>query len=276
MSFVIANGKVLAKKDAELTDFLWENPFILSQKVWFGFGGIPLLQENIKSLKDQLATFNQPLPELFDKPRELFRLCKRILNKNKFYRSGHLTIQLFISPKKIDTLISSTASTEFDFPFSTKGVLCDFSDYPKNSLFDLGQYGCHNSHLWNSAKAQKIDTIFNGLILTNEKEVLCEGIGSNIFMLKGNTLYTPSLKTGCFKDTLRPIVFEQAKLMSLKVTESAELKKQHLMEMDEVFFASEANGIQWMQGIGNKRFVHQYSDLIHENINIYLKNRCTE
>jgi hypothetical protein len=46
--------------------------------------------------------------------------------------------------------------------------------------------------------------------------------------------------------------------------------------MDEVFFANEENGIQWVLGVGNKRFVHQVSDKINIELNHYLKTKVAD
>ena len=90
-------------------------------------------------------------------------------------------------------------------------------------------------------------------------------------MIKGNALITPSLQTGCFEDKLRNTILEIASNFNLKVMESAKIKKEDLLQMDEIFIASEENGIQWILGVENKRFVHHYSAKIHEKLNEYLK-----
>lgn len=273
MDFLIINGKVVSRVEANLTEFLWDEPFIVSQKVWFGYGGIPLFNENMESLGRQLKTFNQPLPDLFKNKRELFRLSKRMLNKNKFYRSGYIHFQLYISRNKINSLITSFAFSKFEFPFAKEGLLVNFSDYNKNSNSLLGQFKCHNQLLWNSAQAKLQETLLQSSILVNEKEMICEGIGTNIFMIRKKVLITPSLETACYKDVLRSHVLELAQTLQLKVIETSEIAKKHLMEMDEVFFISEEFGIQWVLGIENKRFVHQYSDEILNQLNVFLESR---
>jgi len=273
MDFVIVNGEVVSRSEANLTEFLWDEPFILSQKVWFGFGGIPLFQENLNLIKKQLQTFNLQLPDLFKSKRELFRLTKRMLNKNKFYRSGHVNFQLFITNNNINTLITSHALPEFDFPFSEQGLLVNFSEVRKNSTLNLGIYKCHNTNLWNAAKAEIQNAQLNGSIVLNEKELVCEGISSNIFMIKDDVLITPSLKSGCYNDLLRLVTLNLGKDLNLKIIEVPEIAKEHLNEMDEVFFVGEELGIQWILGIENKRFVHEYSEQLHLELNNYLKNK---
>ncbi|MCY1719598.1 aminotransferase class IV [Prolixibacteraceae bacterium Z1-6] len=273
MDFLIINGQVVSKKEANLTEFLWDEPFILSQKVWFGFGGIPLFHENISSIERQLNTFNLSLPTLFKNKRELFRLTKRMLNKNKFYRSGFVNYQFFISDKKINTLITCTAFPEFEYTFSKNGLLVDISDLKKNSHSVTGRFKIHNQTLWKAAQTNAVKTAWQGSILLNEKEKVCEGLESNIYMVKNDVLITPSLGSGCYEDTFRPIILELGKSLNLKVAETPELQKEHLFSMDEIFFASEEKGIQWVLGIQSKRFVHEYSDEIHYKLNAFLKDK---
>jgi hypothetical protein len=43
--------------------------------------------------------------------------------------------------------------------------------------------------------------------------------------------------------------------------------------MNELFIAGEESGIQWILGVENKRFIHHYSEIIHEKLNDFLKGR---
>jgi branched-chain amino acid aminotransferase len=275
MDFLIINGKVVSKQEANLTSFFWDEPFLLSQKVWFGYGGIPLFNENLEFLEKQLDTFALPLPKLFKNKRELFRLTKRMLNKNKFYRSGLINFQFFISFNTVNSVITSMAFSEFEFSISNQGMLVNFSEFQKNSKLSLNILKCHNLSLWNSAKAQIKDSQYQGSILLNEKNEVCEGLGSNIFILKDNVLITPSLDSGCYEDTLRSIVMDLAKSEKLKILEMPNIEKSHLFSMDELFFASEEQGIQWILGIDNKRFVHGFSIKLHEELNKLLKSKIS-
>ncbi len=66
MDFVIINGEIIRKEEANLTVFIWENPFVFHHKSWFGFGGIPLFFENLALLKEELEIFGAEIPQLFN------------------------------------------------------------------------------------------------------------------------------------------------------------------------------------------------------------------
>ncbi len=273
MEYVFVNGVVTKKSEADISTLFWDNPLVISQKIWFGYGGIPLLQENILSLQEQLATLGIKLPHVFNNHRELFRLCKRMLNKNKFFRSGHLNIQIFASENKTNSLITAKNADNFDFPISQEGSLIAFSEYRKHSGSSLQRLACHNRGIWEAAKNEIKNAPFNTSVLLNEKGYICEGIASNIFILKDNILLTPSPETGCYTDIIKDVIFSLSDQLKLKLVQSDEIPKEILSVADEVFLGSEAEGIRWILGLNNKRYIRSFSLELHEKINDFLKNK---
>lgn len=275
MDFIIINGEIIKKQETGFKSFFWDEPFIITQKIWFGFGGIPLFHENIQNIKAALIKLNSEIPDLLNDEPELFRITKRMLNKNRFFRSGIITIQVFIGQVKSNLIVSSFAFPEFDFPLSKQGLLINFSECEKYSLNPLNQFTFFNAPFWKFAKAKNQETVFNNSIFLNEKEAVCNCISSNIFVIKGSVLYTPSVETGCYIDSLRSIVLETSKKLNLKVEESDCIGKSEVFQMDEIFLAGEEHGIQMVLGVENKRFVQYYSRSIHEKLNEYLKKKVT-
>jgi branched-subunit amino acid aminotransferase/4-amino-4-deoxychorismate lyase len=271
MDFIIINGEIVKKQETGFTPFFWDEPFVITQKFWFGFGGIPLFYENLEKIKLVLKTLNAGVPDLFGDAPELFRISKRMLNKNRFYRSGIITCQIYIGKTETNTIISSFAFPGFDFPISKQGLIINFSEFEKYTDNPLNQFAFFNYPQWIFADARINGTTFNNSIFLNEKGVVCECISANIFMIKGKVLYTPSIETGCYTDILRSYILETVPKTNLKVSESDEISKEEVIQMNEIFLASEEHGIQWVLGVGNKRFVHHYSEKIHEQLNEHLK-----
>ena len=273
MDFLIINSKIIRKEDANLTHLFWDEPFVLSQKIWFGFGGIPLFNKNVDFLCQQLNVFNIDIPDFLQNSRELFRISKRMLNKNKFYRSGLINIQLFISNTKIDYVITSIAYPESDFPISKKGLLVNFSESKRQTENALNRHLFYNQTNWKIKRHQLRGSGFQNSILLNKTNMVCEGIESNIFMVKDNALIFPSLDYESFEDTFREIIITTAQLIGIKVMELQNIKKEYVFEMDELFFVSEYLGLQWILGVENKRFVHETTKLIYRKLNKVLKEK---
>lgn len=273
MDYIVVNGEIIKKQEAGFTLFFWDEPFIISQKMWFGFGGIPLFAENLTEIKTVLKVLNIVIPDALNDEHELFRITKRMLNKNRFFRSGIITCQVFIGQTETNTIISGFAFPEFDFPVSKQGLLINFSEFEKYSSSPLNQFAFFNNSFWKFAKGRNLETAFDNSILLNEKGAICECISSNIFLLKGKVIYTPSVVTGCYIDSLRGLIIDSAKKTHLSVVESEGITKEDVFQMDEIFLASEEHGIQLILGAENKRFVHNFSRKIHQNLNEYLKSK---
>ena len=273
MDFIIINSEIIKKQDTGFISFFWEEPFVVSQKMWFGFGGIPLFSENIQHIKITLKTLNIEIPGLLNDERELLRITKRMLNKNRYFRSGIITFQLFIGKNETNTVISSIAFPDFDFPFSEQGLIINFSEFEKYSLNPLNRFAFFNAPFWKFAQARNKETNFDNLFFLNEKEDICDCISANIFMVKGKQLYTPSLKSGCYDDVLRNHILELAPKVGLNILETDSIKKDDIFKMNEIFLASEEHGIQWVIGVESKRFVRNYATKIHELLNDLLRSK---
>ena len=271
MNFLIINNAIVKKEEANLTHLFWNEPFVLSQKIWFGFGGIPLFNKNIDFLVQQLNVFNVEIPPFLKNRRELFRITKRMLNKNMFYRSGIITIQLFILNSTVEYVITSMGVPKSDFPLSSAGVLVNFSDSKRGEENLLNRHFFYNKTNWKIKQQQIYYSEFENSILINSNNMVCEGIESNIFMIKDNLVITPSLESGSYEDTIRQPVLKTAKQIGLNVAELPNIKKEHIFEMDELFFASEELGFQWILGVEKRRFVNQITKQIHKTLNELLK-----
>ncbi len=271
MDFIIVNGEIVKKHETGFFPVLWDEPFAVTQKFWFGYGGIPLFNENLATLKLTLTTLNIPFPELLKNENELFRITKRMLNKNRFYRSGIITCRVYHTQSGANMVISSVAFQNFEFPLSEQGLLLNFSEFEKYSGNPLNQFAFYNTPQWKFTQARNEGTPFQNSVFLNEKGTACDCISANLFVIKNKTLYTPSEITGCYIDNIRSHILETALEINLKVSESEEISTKDILLMNEVFIASEEQGIQWILGVENKRFVRQYSEKIHVHLNEKLK-----
>lgn len=276
MDFLIYNEEIVRREEINLSKFLYEKSFSLNQKIWYGFGGIPLFTENIQLIEKQVEVLKLPLPDIFSNKREFFRIAKRMLNKNKFYRSGFIEIHLFWQNENVETIITSNAFSFFNFPFFEEGVLITSSSHKKHSQNKLNQFSFFNESIWETTLLELNGTYFKNAVLTNQTGAVCECSFSNIFFLKDKKIITPTLSAGCYNDSLRSVILKTAKLLKLVPVECDNIQLCELPKMDEIFLASEQTGIQWVLGFENKRFLHRYSDAIYEKLNEFLKEKAAD
>lgn len=267
MEFLIINGTILRKEEANVTPFFWDEPLLISRKIWFGYGGIPLLHENAAILIQQLKQLKVPVHDLLLNQRELYRITKRMLNKNKYYRSGWLHLQLFVGKTALNLSITSHAVSTFDFPVRTSGIMAHFTPIPgdTNPVFNQFSFIQH-------AKARAGEAA-NPLFI-NKDGMLCDAGSANIYLLKNKTLYTPSANTGCYIDLLRPKLLEIAVETGYMVEETDHLRMEDVVTMNEIFLLGEENGFQWILGLENKRFMKNAVLTFHQEINRWLQQKA--
>ncbi|MGC9352914.1 MAG: aminotransferase class IV [Mariniphaga sp.] len=264
MEFLIANGKVVRATEINLNHLLTEPSLRLSQKIWYGYGGIPFFNENLEQIKNQAEALRLPFPKEFENQREMFRITKRMLNKNRFYRSGYLHLQVFWTATGVQTLVTAKTFEDFDFPYGESGLLVSFSSLEKKSQNPFNRLPFFNEMLWQAGLAEIRQSPFQQVLFQNENKSVCESAGANIFLVKENNLITPAFSTGCYEDILRSRVLDIAKQAGLTISETERLEKTEIVEADEIFLASEAGGIRWVLGIENKRFLHYFSKKIYD------------
>jgi branched-chain amino acid aminotransferase len=85
-------------------------------------------------------------------------------------------------------------------------------------------------------------------IFFNEKGFLVEGTTSNIFIVKGKKLFTPSLKTGALSGITREIVMKKFPVIEKDLT------KKDLFSADEVFLTGTADFVTSVRQIDRTRY----------------------
>jgi branched-subunit amino acid aminotransferase/4-amino-4-deoxychorismate lyase len=127
------------------------------------------------------------------------------------------------------------------------------SPFPINSASPLaGIKSCNyleNLLAWERAK----NAGFDEAVRLNEHGEVASVCVANIFWVRGDKLYTPSLRTGALEGTTRAFVLEQAAINGIEYLE-VESGPEELLEADECFLTSAGIGIRNVEAIDETRF----------------------
>lgn len=80
-------------------------------------------------------------------------------------------------------------------------------------------------------------------LFANTRGELCEGTGSNVFVVMGGRVFTPPLTSGCLAGVTRALVIETLAGTTLEVTEER-LPLDVLQRADEIFVTSSTRDVQ--------------------------------
>ena len=108
------------------------------------------------------------------------------------------------------------------------------------------------------AKKQK----WNDAVMLNIDNRLCDTTIANIFLVKDEIVYTPSLQEGCIAGIMRQHIIQRLTLNNVQVKES-KITLDNLMEADEVFLSNSIYNIRWVQIIGDKKYKNKFTQKIY-------------
>lgn len=203
----------------------------------------------------------------------------RTLTKNKIFKAARVRLTVFRNSlgfytptnNEVSFLISVSSLKEDLFELNKKGYkigLYDEIRKPQNILSNLKSA---NALLFVMAGIYKQDNNLDECLILNETGSIIESISSNIFILEGKNLYTPSVSEGCITGTMRKKIIELSGSLGLKAEKIKKLTVDNLLIADEVLLTNAIQGIRWVMGYGQRRFYHKYAQLLTDALNRQIK-----
>ena len=102
---------------------------------------------------------------------------------------------------------------------------------------------------------------WNDAILLNSHDRICDSTIANIFLVKDEKIYTPSLKEGCVAGVMRSKIIQELKTTDWQVKET-EITVEEVMQADELFLTNSIYNIRWVKRMGDKA----YSNIVTQKI----------
>ncbi|MGE4287406.1 MAG: aminotransferase class IV [Salinivirgaceae bacterium] len=108
---------------------------------------------------------------------------------------------------------------------------------------------------------------FDDVLLVSADNFLIEATSSNMFAIRGNELFTPSLKLGPVEGVMRKQILKIASGLGFLVNDDALLMAEDLHQMDEIFLTNAVSGIRSVIGFQNRRYFKKKSQMLLERLN---------
>jgi branched-chain amino acid aminotransferase len=96
----------------------------------------------------------------------------------------------------------------------------------------------HNLALYEDAQSRGLDEV----VLLNEHGQVSECTSANLFISRGNRIWTPPLASGCLPGVTRQILLEEVRVPGIEIGEM-DLAPRDLETADEVFITSTTRGL---------------------------------
>ena len=107
------------------------------------------------------------------------------------------------------------------------------------------------------------------MFLLNDEATISEAIHSNIFLLKGEKIITPTLDSGCVNGVMRAYIIS---LFDENSIEERPVELKELLEADEILLTNAVRGVQWVREYdgkvyGNKKAV-EFTALLNNSLSL--------
>nr|WP_278251839.1 aminotransferase class IV [Sabulibacter ruber] len=218
-------------------------------------GKVRFWQDHLDRVLEAAAVLKMEIPSFFNKPA-LSDQLEELARKNHCAELGRLKWKIWrtgaglYTPQTdavewiVTAAPSQSPAQEFVHAQTCTSVQTYFSPFS-------GFKGVH-SPIYVLASREKKEKAADDLLLLDGQGHVAELTASSIFWIKENTLFNPSLQTGCLNGIARRNLMRLALQLGYSVAEG--LYKPELLQEAEVVFAANVTGIKQLSGLDQLSF----------------------
>jgi branched-chain amino acid aminotransferase len=247
-------------------DGLFESIRMINWKIFF-------LQEHFQRLGTGMNILHLNKPDYFT--MEYFKdIIDELNRKNNLLGNARIRLNIFRNDgglyapddDNINYTITTKSAESKGYKLNTVGLNIDLFNEMKKPVNILSSIKTCNSLLYVLAGIWKSRQNLEDCLILNEANRICEGLSSNVFLVKENQIITPPITEGCIKGVMRGKVIELIKSMGYTVHEKV-IEASELMIADEVFLTNVSSGIRWVGAYRNKRYFSKFTKQIMQKLN---------
>lgn len=262
---IFLNGKFVNPEKANVS--------VLSPGFLCGYG----LFETMRSYQKRIVYFDQHMRRIMESSRLIgitpsysIGKIKAIINETVKLNGScdnYVRLTLWKSDGQTGTLVIAREYA----PYPPKKYLIGFracvSSFrqDENSFFTGIKATCRLMLELVYARAK--ENRFDEAIILNNRGYIAEASRSNVFFVKDNELFTPSLACGCLKGITRKVIFDLAKKYNIALNEG-KFTLNDLYNSDEAFLTNSLMGIMPLVSLG-KTSINRATKLTEFFINKY-------
>jgi branched-chain amino acid aminotransferase group I len=246
---VFLNGKFLLPKEAKLS--------ILEPGFLYGWG----LFETMRSYQNRIIYFDAHLERIKSSAKfcglqlshsraKLKEIIKKAVRKSGFKDAYvRLTLWKSLQPTGISVIVKKYKP--YSIQRYKKGINLTVSCFTQNENSFFARIKTTSRLLYELSYAEAKKKGFAGSLILNNRGYITEGSRSNIFFVKDNAVFTPSLACGCLDGITRRVIFNLAKKSNIKVYEG-NFTLEDLHQAEEIFLTNSLSGVMPVVSINRK------------------------
>ena len=274
--FVCFNGEFMReeKANALLPVSYIGSYYFIKELMHASAGKVQFIKAHFLNITDNMALLKMKKPPNFSL-NYLEEKIQRLLNANKIFLGAVVKVIIFRvhddnyekAEKDINFMITASPLEDGHYTLNKKGLIIDVYSEHKKNVNMLS--GIRNTQPLVNVLAgiYKLNHKIDDCVILNEHNHIIETIHSNIILIAGNKLFTPSISDGCSVDIMRTIALKAAGELKLNINENKKLTITDMLTVDEVLLVNSVSGIRWVVAFKQKRYYNSMALKLTNQIN---------
>ncbi len=278
MGFINYNGKIQLNTVSLTTNnraFRYGDGLFESLRYFNGH--IPFLEEHIARLYHGMKILGYHSCNCLREEKAL-ALITTLCKHNRIQDSARIRITVFredgglYAPEEdyFDFIIEASPLEDVDYKLNAKGLIIGISKAVQKPINQLSDIKTTNALLLVLAAREAKHSGWDDALLLNDKGNIAEATSSNLFIVKGQTIYTPPIEDGAMNGIMRQQIAHIIKQSDYKLCVKS-LNESELETADEIFLTNAVKGIIWVVGYGNKRYFNKAAKKLVLLLNEYVQ-----
>ena len=254
MNNICFNGKILPGDEPVLLasnrSYRYGDGLFETMKVQNG--SILLAQYHFERLFSSLSLLKFEVPKLFTKEKleqEILNLSRKN-NCEKFARVRLSVFRgnggLYDEDKALQYMIECWPLNESVNKLNENGLLIDIYPEAEKSCDKFSNLKSANFQPYSMAALFAKENKLNDCLVLNTSGGIADSTIANLFLIKVETIITPSLEEGCINGVMRRHLLSEFQIAGLKTQEIA-ISVSDIKTANEVFLTNAINGIRWVR-----------------------------
>jgi branched-chain amino acid aminotransferase len=209
------------------------------------------------------------------KPSLIYSEIKSLLVRNKLFQGAKVRLSIFrngagaYTPETDDVsyFIETEKIPSDKYELNQKGIIIDIYNDLKKPINSFANFKISSAYIYVMASICKRDNNLGDVLLINENGNIIEATSSNLFIVKNDQIYTPSLEEGCVRGIMRNKIIDYCLDLNYTVFDDCTFSSDDLLNADEVFLTNAIVGIKWVLAFKERRFFNKTSKILMRKLN---------
>ncbi len=158
------------------------------------------------------------------------------------------------------------------FALNKKGLQIDLYPFMEKTTTVVDNLKTTSALIYVMAARYARENNVDDCLILNYHTRLCDGVSSNIFLIKDEKIQTPPLSEGCVDGVMRRYLIDIFKKEGIPFEEEP-LNVEVPFMAEELFLTNAVRGIRWVSGFKAKRYSHTFTAEISAILEAYLSGR---